>query len=103
MTRIVLPPFALPVAVLLLSVVACTTLPPPDAAPLPSAICDADAASSAIGHAATPNVVERARRESGSADVRVIAPGQPVTMDYRGDRLNINVNERGAIVGLKCG
>jgi hypothetical protein len=26
-----------------------------------------------------------------------------VTMDYRGDRVNIKLNERDAIVGVSCG
>ena len=30
-------------------------------------------------------------------------PGDVVTMDYRGDRVNIKVNERNAIVGVSCG
>jgi hypothetical protein len=93
-----------PVVVLLLSVAACTAMPPADVPP-PTAggVCNADAVSWAIGHAATAEVAERARVESGSNDVRVIEPGQAVTMDYRGDRLNIDVNERGAITGLRCG
>ncbi len=93
----------LPVAVLLLSMVACTTMPPVGAPPLADGPCNAEAASWTIGHAATAEVVERARVETQSNDVRVIEPGQPVTMDYSPNRLNINVNERGAIVGLKCG
>ena len=93
----------LPVAVLLLSMVACTAMPPVDAPPPANGPCNADLASWAIGRAATPDVVERAQAESNSSDVRVIEPGQPVTMDYSPERLNINVNERGAIVGLKCG
>ena len=34
---------------------------------------------------------------------RVIRPGQAVTMDYSTARVNINVNERNAIVGVTCG
>ena len=103
MARIELPAAALPLAVLLVSMVACTTMPPPGAAPMPGGMCNAATVSWAIGRAATPDVVERARLESGSADVRVIKPGDMVTADFRGDRLNITVNERGAIIGLKCG
>jgi hypothetical protein len=93
----------IPVAVLLLSVVACTAMPPADVAPVAGGPCMAEAASWAVGHAATADTVERARVESHSNDVRVIEPGQAVTMDYSPERLNINVNERGAITGLKCG
>ncbi len=103
MSRAATPNAVLPVAVLLLSMVACTTMPPVDAPPLMDGPCYAEAASWAIGRAATAEVVERARIETGSNDVRVIEPDQPVTLDYSPERLNINVNERGAIVGLKCG
>lgn len=103
MARIELPATALPIAVLLLSMGACTTMPPPGAAPVPGAMCSAATVSWAIGRAPSAEVVERARIESGSADVRVINPGDVVTADFRGDRLNITLNERGAITGLACG
>lgn len=93
----------LPVAGLLLSMAACAAMPAADAPPPTAGPCRAEAASWAIGRAASPEVVERARAETRSSHVRVIEPGQPVTMDYNPDRLNINVNERGAITGLKCG
>jgi len=94
-----------PVIVLLLSVGACSTMPPPsDVTPPPSAgRCNADAARFAIGREPTPDLVERARAESGSATVRVIRPGDVVTMDHREDRLNLDVNERNAITGARCG
>jgi hypothetical protein len=93
----------LPVAGMLLSLAACAAMPPAAPPSTAGGTCRAEAVSWAIGRAASPEVVERARVESGSTDVRVIEPGQAVTMDYRHDRLNINVNERGAITGLKCG
>lgn len=96
------PRLAVPVLVLLLSVGACATMPPPGGPP-PSGLCNAEGARGAIGHAPTPDVVERARVDSGSASVRVIRPGGAVTMDFRGDRLNLNVNARDAIEGVKCG
>ena len=98
-----MPRIALPLFVLLLSVAACDTIPPPSAGPMPGGGCNAAAIAWAVGRAPTPDVVERARVESGSAVVRVIAPGQPVTQDFRADRLTISTNERGAITGLACG
>ena len=98
-----MPRIALPLFVLLLSIGACTTMPPPSAGPMPGGACSAAAVAWAVGRAPTPDVVERARVESGSAVVRVIAPGQSVTQDFRADRLTISTNERGAITGLACG
>ena len=94
-----------PVIVLLLSVGACSTMPPPeDPTAVPAAgRCNADGARFAIGREPTPDIVERARVESGSATVRVIRPGDVVTMDHREDRLNLDVNERNAITGARCG
>lgn len=93
----------LPLTILALSIAACSTVPPPGAVEQVTGSCNAEAARWAIGKAATPEVVEDARLGSQSRDVRVIEPGQAVTMDYRHDRLNIDVNERGAITGVRCG
>lgn len=93
----------LPISVLLLSIAACSTMPPPGAVEQVSGMCNAESARWAIGKAATPEVVEDARLATQSRDVRVIEPGQAVTMDYRHDRLNIDVNERGAITSVRCG
>lgn len=35
--------------------------------------------------------------------IRVIAPGQPVTMDYIETRLNIELDENGLVALLRCG
>ena len=95
-------PILVPVIVLLLSIGACATIPP-DGPPMPVAQCNVDGARWVIGRDPSSDVVERARVDSGSATVRVIRPGDVVTMDVRGDRLNLNVNARNAIDGMKCG
>ena len=41
--------------------------------------------------------------ESLARSVRTIYPGQPVTMDHRPDRLNIDLDGDGVIVRLWCG
>ena len=102
------PPLAvsLSLSALVLGVAACTTTPPADTGgPLPpmEASCNADAARAAIGRLATPDVVERARIDAGARVARVLHPGQVVTMEYMEGRLNVDVNEREAIVGLRCG
>lgn len=96
---------AVPLVVLMLSVGACATMgPPPEAgAPMAGGMCNAEAVRWVIGREPTQDVVERARVESGSEAVRVIRPGEAVTMDYRGDRLNLDVNERNAVTGARCG
>lgn len=65
--------------------------------------CNADAARGAIGKTATAAVVEQARKDAGAATVRTLKPGQVVTMEYRGDRLNIDVDERNVVTNVRCG
>jgi hypothetical protein len=36
------------------------------------------------------------------ANARVIRPGDPVTMDFRSERLNINLDANGVITSLEC-
>ncbi|MEG3193076.1 I78 family peptidase inhibitor [Lysobacter sp. D1-1-M9] len=100
-----MPRIALPAIVLLASVVACATMPPPPgSAPAASGgPCNAEAARWAIGQPVTDELVNRVLRETRSRDARVLGPGDMATMDFRGDRVNIDVNERGAITGVRCG
>lgn len=77
-----------------------TTPPAGDA----TAQCDAAAAQSFVGKEASETTVAEAQAAAGAKGaVRVIKPGQPVTMDYRFDRLNVEVDERNAIVRITCG
>ncbi|MDQ2701644.1 MAG: I78 family peptidase inhibitor [Pseudomonadota bacterium] len=93
-----------PMSVLLLALplAACAPMPPP-APPSLEMQCVAEAGSWAIGKGVDDDIVERVRVDTRSKSVRVIRPGQAVTMDYRVDRVNIKLNERDAIVGISCG
>ena len=90
-----------------LPLAACSTTMPPmnTGGPYPplEMQCDADRARWAIGREATAEVVEEVRAATQSRDVRVIHPGQAVTMDYSTVRVNIHVNERNAITSITCG
>ncbi|MDQ3617551.1 MAG: I78 family peptidase inhibitor [Pseudomonadota bacterium] len=94
---------ALPLIVLMLSVAACATMPPPPLGQPVTGVCNADNARWAIGQGVTDEIVNRVLRDTNSRDARVIEPGMMVTMDFRGDRVNIDLNERGAITGVRCG
>ena len=65
--------------------------------------CRAEAAQRFIGQQADRAAVQAAVAASGAKTVRVIEPGMMVTMDYRGDRLNIRVDANGRIVEIACG
>jgi hypothetical protein len=48
-------------------------------------------------------VVERIRMDTHSRIARVLRPGQAVTMEFSAERVNVNVNDRNAIIGVTCG
>lgn len=64
--------------------------------------CDAAKVQDLIGRP-VDQVQADAQRRSGARSVRVYRSNSPVTMDYRPDRLNVETDEKGAIVKLSCG
>src|SRR3546814_10424440 len=71
--------------------------PAPDPADMATQ-CDADAAQSYIGQDASEATVAEAKAAAGATGaLRVVKPGQPVTMDFRADRLNVEVDDDNAI------
>ena len=127
MIRHALHRIALPVAIALtLSLSACASTsdngisapaPPPvvDPAPVPppsasvsppmagTMQCNDGKGQTAVGQTATQAVVDKIIADTGSRNARVIKPGQAVTMDYREDRVNINVDANNVIISVKCG
>lgn len=71
-------------------------------APGPGAVCDANGAAFALGAAATPILIEQALIGASASAVRVIRPGDLVTLDYRTDRLNIELDAVGRVVAVTC-
>ena len=69
----------------------------------PRARCDASGLGDFVGRTATTPVIQQAGRQSGAATTRVIRPGQAVTMDFREDRLNIEVDATQRITRVHCG
>lgn len=65
--------------------------------------CNADAAPRHVGQPATDANVEAARSATGAKTVRVLKPGQPATMDYRQDRVNVLLDAAGNIERITCG
>ena len=65
--------------------------------------CDDTKAGWAIGKLADEPLVARVRAETGSKGVRVIKPGMAVTMDYRQDRVNIDVDANNHVLKIRCG
>ena len=76
-------------------------------APMPSGStvpdCNTDAVQNLLGQAYSDGVGETARRRSGSRVIRLLKPGQVMTMEYDPTRINIILDDKGAIQALRCG
>ena len=83
----------------LLLLMGCATQPPVAGA----GHCRAEPAQILLGHAATQELAAQAMKLGGARTVRWIRPGMAVTMDYREDRLNIEMNDAEAVVSIRCG
>jgi hypothetical protein len=66
-------------------------------------VCDAGRARSLIGREATSALGAEALRLTGSRTLRWLRPGDVVTMDYREDRLNIEIDASNRVRALRCG
>ncbi|WP_428968011.1 I78 family peptidase inhibitor [Sphingomonas sp. Xoc002] len=86
----------------LLPLAACMTTPKAEGPSDGSGCGDAKAAD-LIGKRWTEALRAPTQKRTGARDLRVIAPGDAVTMDYRPDRLNIETDAEGKVVRLKCG
>lgn len=65
--------------------------------------CDATGAQPLVGRAADVALRDEALRLSGARSIRVIAPGTAVTMDYREDRVNLEVDAANIVTNVRCG
>ncbi len=85
----------------------CSSLQPepgkPDERAAASGACHADPVQWAIGQEATSETMGRVWRESHAGLIRPISPGQAVTMDYRADRVNVELDAGNRIVRIHCG
>ncbi|MBB4131863.1 MULTISPECIES: I78 family peptidase inhibitor [unclassified Xanthomonas] len=73
----------------------------PEAPPIGS--CDATQVQSLVGQALTETVSEQARNDAGAKTVRVLKPGQMTTMEFNGERLNLEVDAKNVIASVRCG
>ncbi|SEN31208.1 I78 family peptidase inhibitor [Halomonas caseinilytica] len=86
-----------------------STAPPRTEAPKPPTMSQAEDACGArqvqdhVGEAYTEALGERLEQESGAGDVRAKRPGQAYTMEFRADRLDVNLDDAGVIRAIRCG
>lgn len=85
---------------LLLGIAGCQNDPSPIEAQ--AGICKKDAAEALVGRAKVTD--DEARQLTGATIVRQIKPGDPVTMDFRQERVTIETDDKtGKIVRAICG
>jgi hypothetical protein len=69
----------------------------------PAPQCSAEAAKFAVGQPHTAQLEIAARHRAGARTSRVLKPGQAVTMEFNGDRLNVDVDARNRVTSVRCG
>ncbi|WP_185928724.1 I78 family peptidase inhibitor [Sphingomonas sp. IC081] len=74
----------------------------PPAPPSMAPGCGADQLGAYIGQPASDEVIAAITQWRGDKPMRVLRPGQPMTMDFRPDRLNVQIGEDGKIKGFNC-
>lgn len=82
---------------------------PPQAVvdPLPTGMgngtkCDPEALKGLEGQVASQALVDKTVKAAGAKHARVVKPGMAVTMDFREDRLTIQVDEQNRITSIGC-
>ncbi len=96
-------------AALLALTAACTTAAPAeeDDVPVhgvtPGYRCEPGRAQHLVGRPADSALAAEAQRLTRAAVVRWLRPGDIVTMEFREDRLNIELDERQRVRAIRCG
>jgi len=65
--------------------------------------CDAGKLHDLIGKPYDGSEADALRNKAGARLIRVIRPGNMVTMDFREDRLNVKLDASDRVTGLNCG
>lgn len=68
-----------------------------------AARCDPEKLTGLAGQTASEAVIKKAVQDSGARHARVLKPGMAMTMDFREDRLSIEVDDQNRIVRANCG
>jgi hypothetical protein len=89
---------ALSGAVLLAACGHVDTSPPKDT----HLVCNARTLDWTIGKEADEDLVRRAQLEATARIVRVLKPGQMVTMEYNDQRLNLHVDAANKVTSYSC-
>lgn len=93
-----------PALLLLLGLSACSTVPAGSpATDDPPAICRNEGLAAFAGQAATQELGARMMEATGARNLRWVAHGMMVTMDFRGDRLTVYLDAANRVERASCG
>ncbi|MDY7117798.1 I78 family peptidase inhibitor [Halomonas sp. SSL-5] len=101
-------PLGVGLALLLAGCSSMNAAPSPEPAPPPPRVeasgeCGAERVQDRVGRTYREALGEAIRAESDAASMRVVRPGEAVTLDYRPDRLNVRLDEEDTIAEIVCG
>jgi hypothetical protein len=68
-----------------------------------SRFCDAGKASVLRGTMFSSRLLDRARLLSGAATARQLRKGMASTMEFRSDRINVEIDQKGRVTRIFCG
>lgn len=79
--------------------------PAPESAPQapPIGTCDASQLQGLVGQPLTDALSAQAQQDAGAKQVRILEPGQMVTMEFNGERLNLEVDDKRLVTSVRCG
>lgn len=80
---------------------ACATIGP--AAPAGGGTCSNDNLAQFVGQPATADVGARIQSTSGARTLQWVAAGMMVTMEFRADRVRVQLDEQNRIQRVTCG
>ena len=69
----------------------------------PAGSCDDTQAQWIIGKSASAEEQAQAGKDANATTVRSLKPGDAATMDFNPNRLNIILDEKGAVASVNCG
>ncbi|MDR6096272.1 hypothetical protein QE373_003569 [Stenotrophomonas sp. SORGH_AS321] len=65
--------------------------------------CDATQVQSLVSQPFTDALGSQAQQDASAKSLRVLRPGDMTTMEFVGERLNVEVDEKDVVSGLRCG
>jgi len=89
--------------VLLAGCSAAMPVPPNPVPPADGGTCNSAGLEAYVGQPATAELGQKMIQQSGARAFRWLVPGQVVTMEYSGDRLNVVLDSSNRVESARCG